>query len=184
LEDEKPGEPHSRQIEILIMNKNDFIAKKNLLRNQNSNPDICEDRQGRKYTFEWIDKCPFDSILKLRNAESVLQFMVDKNKITLGQHSKFIGTYSSRPRLDFMIREDLTNQYVAGVNIKLTDIGLELGKYIGNSEYLGYGLGIAMTNSFLYFIKNNYTNLLKEITVYARTMSTNVGNINLNKTVG
>ena len=166
------------------MNSENFITNKKLLQSQNLCPNIFFDRYGRKYSFNWIDNCPIDLVLSLRNADTVIQQMTKRNKITQEQHHKFIQVYSSLPRIDFMIRDDDANQYIAGVNVNLTNLGLELGKYIGNPDYLGRGVGLSMTHAFLDYLTKNFISFSPVMTIYARTLRLNSRNINLNMKLG
>ena len=43
--------------------------------------------------------------------------------------------YSQDNRVDFIIKENVHNNYIGGVNLVKTNIGWEIGKYIGNKKF-------------------------------------------------
>lgn len=131
------------------------------------------------YFFNWIFDCCSKSVLEIRNANHVLNFMSNSHKISLIEHSNFLSNYLNLPRIDFMILEG--KKIVGGVNIVLTKKGLEIGKYIGNKKYLKKGIAKLSTINLLYFIKDY---LPKETNIFSRTMANNYDNIALNKKIG
>lgn len=107
--------------------------------------------------------------------------MIDKNAITIEEHRVFLEEYENSPRLDFLFIEDESSEVIGGVNIVSTKLGLELGKYVGVSKYLGQGIAKAGTQSFLSFLANSGAAGLH---IISRTRSSNYRNIGLNQSLG
>ena len=107
--------------------------------------------------------------------------MIDRNAITIEEHHIFLKDYPDAPRLDFLFIEDESSEVIGGVNIVSTNLGLELGKYVGASKYLGQGIAKAGTQSFLSFLSNSGA---AGFPIISRTKSSNYRNIGLNLSLG
>ena len=97
----------------------------------------------------------------ISNAGHVLGHMRNKSPITEEMHLDFLQKYESLPRIDFILQHHDSGKYVGAVNISLTDYGFEIGKYIGNENFLGKGIAFPMTKNFLTFIKENVSEIEK-----------------------
>ena len=131
--------------------------------------------------YWWIDKVAPETTLELRNADHVRKALIPDNKIELSDHEKFLENYASLPRIDFLLKDLRANTFFGGVNLVETDIGLEIGKFIGKRGYLGQGLAKLATFHFIQFLK---VNLRDETDIYAKTKINNKKNIELNKSLG
>lgn len=134
-------------------------------------------------TFEWIWLINADArhLLDIRNREHVLLSMRNNSPILLEAHLKFLKTYMTLPRIDFVLVNKDTDQYVGGMNISLTGHGFEIGKYIGNLDYLGKGIAYPMSKKFIRYINDNVSEIKN---IFAVTKIDNAKNINLNFKLG
>ena len=119
--------------------------------------------------------------MTVRNAAHVLSNMRNTENIRVEEHYKFLELYNSLERIDFVLVDKNNGVYVGGMNIFQTHHGFEIGKYIGNPDYLGRGISYPMSISFIKFVNKN----LKEIPkIRAVTKTDNFKNINLNFKLG
>ena len=93
----------------------------------------------------------------------------------------FLQKYKSLQRVDLVLVNRDKKQYVGGMNISLSTYGFEIGKYIGNADYLGKGIAYPMSMSFMRFVKENLSEISK---IRALTRLDNYKNINLNFKLG
>jgi len=162
-----------------MIHKEIIALKKNLLRSS-LYPKSFEDSDNKTYSFKSIIECSPELVLSVRNAKHVLKFMADKHEISLSEHIEFLDSYSNLPRLDYMIISE-NSEIVGGVNIVLTRERLEIGKYIGNPNYLRKGIAKLSILSLINFI-NEF--LPEDSEIFARTMANNYVNIALNEKIG
>lgn len=155
-----------------------FLKIKNELNQNDVVPSrfICSEK--KSYTFQWINKCPAESILNIRNADHILAF---SKGISKEEHLNFINKYANLERIDFAIFCLDDSSWIGGVSLNKTEFGLEIGKYIGNKNYLGKGLAKKFMFSFIKFIKEF---LPAGTLIYAKTKINNTRNIELNKKLG
>ena len=158
----------------LVQLKQDLVA-------QRSVPLPFTSRDGRKFSFHWISDCPIDDVLSLRNAPHTLEFATERRVISADEHRAFLFAYSSKARFDFVIYCDTSGEWVGGMNVVLTEHGLEMGKHIGHAGYLGCGVGKGATIVFLDYLKGK---LPSSTVIVARTKKNNQINISLNEDVG
>ncbi len=163
------------------MGRSLFLENKNDLQISNKTPDTFVSDAGDLYTWIWITAADPDRVLALRNAKNVLEKVRDAEPISFEAHGKFISTYSQRNRVDFVCIHHLSGDYIGSVNINRTQHGYELGKYIGNKDYLGKHLALPMTKSFLIYVSNYFK---PPPTIVAVTRTDNDKNIRLNKKLG
>ena len=104
-----------------------------------------------------------------------------KEKITANDHSNFISKYNQQDRLDFIIKENSENKYIGGVNLVKTNLGWEIGKYIGNKNFERRGIAKRATESLIFFISEEFK-FISEI--YSKTKIKNFTNIKLNEILG
>jgi RimJ/RimL family protein N-acetyltransferase len=133
------------------------------------------------YTWLWLPEADIKKTLSLRNAEHVLQATRTSLPISQQQHEEFIERYNSLERIDFLCLHENTGEYIGGVNLSMTQYGYEIGKYIGNANYLGKGIAFLMSKTFIDFLKINCgkINIIKSV-----TKTTNLKNIQLNEKLG
>ena len=158
----------------------EFLKKKQLLLSKNNIPENVRSKDNQIFSFEWITNCSSDLILKLRNAENVIEYLEKNKKITKETHLEFIDKYSNLMRLDFIIINNIS-EYIGAVNIVFKENRWEIGKYIGNSNYHGKGIAKNSTISMINYFKK-YFPFYNEL--YARTREDNKINIELNKRIG
>lgn len=156
-----------------------FLEKKKRLTSEKKVPQPFVS-SAQKFHFIWIFECDPNEVLRLRNADNVLNMTSAIRKISPAEHANFINRYALIPRIDFMIVNDEENISIGGVNLCLTDRGLEIGKYIGESRYLGRGIAKEAMFSFLNFLREEFHG----IEILARTRRDNSRNIHLNSKLG
>lgn len=164
-----------------MITKDYFINKKNFLIENNLKPNPFLGKDQKEYEFEWIIDCPTNDVLNLRNAKEVLINMHNSNKISPEKHNNFIINYRNISRIDFIIKSVSNQEYVGGVNIVENNKRCEIGKYIGNSSYLGLGIAKNMTKCMIDFFHINFPEFKQ---IFSVTKATNISNINLNKKIG
>jgi RimJ/RimL family protein N-acetyltransferase len=135
---------------------------------------------GDPFHFCWITECPEDAVLRIRNSPHVLKMTIDSDPITPYTHRSFIDGYAHSPRFDLMIVADPIGSCIGGINLCWRENGLEIGKYIGDSRYLGRGVAKAAMFSFLDLLRREFPGA----DLLARTRKENQGNIALNLKLG
>lgn len=161
--------------------KPDIINNKIKLINANYVPDSFVTSLNETYEWIWLPHSDANQLIPIRNAKHVLLNMRNTLPITMKDHLNFLERYNSFQRIDFVLVDKDSRQYVGGMNISQTNHGFEIGKYIGNTAYLGKRIAYQMSFSFIAFVKKN----LKEITkLHAVTKIDNFKNINLNFKLG
>lgn len=138
-------------------------------------------KKDNKYLFRWINHCKENEVLKIRNSFNVVKNLKESKQITAKDHSIFIKNYLSLKRIDFMIEDSKKEILLGGVNLNKTDFGYELGKYIGDENYLGKGIAKKAVSNFLVYIDNSFKEVSK---IYAKTRKDNLVNIHINETLG
>ena len=103
--------------------------------------------------------------------------MSEPVRISRMEHDKFISIYAQLPRIDFMIVSSEQGCCVGGVNLSLTARGLEIGKYIGDSRFLGRGIAKQAMLTFIDVLGDEFSGC----EIIARTKRANEVNIALNK---
>ena len=158
-----------------------LIDKKyNLIKN-NVVPDYFLTKSNKNYEWIWLPNSNPNQLLAIRNADHVLLNMRGTSPISMNTHIKFLEVYELLPRIDFILVDKDNGQYVGGINLSLTRYGFEVGQYIGNSAYLGKGVGFQMSRSFITYVKENFEDIKK---IYAVTRRENFKYINLNIKLG
>ncbi len=154
--------------------------KKKLFLN-NIVPDYFITNLNETYDWIWLPSSDAKQLMNLRNAEHVLSNMRNTMPITLEAHLDFLQKYKSLQRIDLILVNRDSGQYVGGMNISLSSYGFEMGKYIGNKDYLGKGIAYPMSVSFIKFVKKHLIGIEK---IRAVTKVDNFKNINLNFKLG
>lgn len=138
-------------------------------------------KNGKKFSFYWLPDCPTNEVLALRNAPNVLSQMSSPDIITAEEHNSLLATYLKKQRFDFILYCDTSCEWVGGVNVVKSFYGLEIGKYIGKSAYLGNGIAKKATLALI-----DYLSLIlpSKTEIIARTKADNWINISLNMSIG
>jgi len=155
-------------------------TKLNLLNNNKVPPSFTTNLQ-EKYDWIWLPSADVTQLLNMRNAEHVLSNMRNPSRITQEAHLEFLQKYNDLQRVDFILIHNSSGEYVGSMNISLTGYGFEIGKYIGNVNYLGRGISHPMSMSFIQYLKDNLSEITKICSV---TRLNNYKNINLNFKLG
>jgi len=159
----------------------DILSKKLELINSNYVPDNFVTNLNETYEWIWLPYSDPNQLIPIRNSKHVLLNMRSTSPITMKDHLNFLKKYNSLQRIDFVLIDKDKGQYVGGMNISLTSHGYEIGKYIGNSAYLGKNIAYQMSLSFIGFVKKNLNEITK---IRAITKIDNFKNINLNFKIG
>ena len=157
-----------------------FRRSKNAMMAERRVPAPFVNKASRPFHFKWITDCETEEVLAVRNAPHVLDMSGAKGPISEKNHLEFLARYRSLDRIDFMFVGDQDGSCIGGVNVVLTQYGLELGKYIGDKRYLGSGVAKQGVRHFLEFLRREFIGT----TLVARTKNTNYVNIELNKSLG
>lgn len=106
-----------------------------------------------EFTFAWIDRCDPERVLALRNMPHVTSQMRTRDQISVAQHKAFLQGYPDLDRYDFVLIDNSRGGY-AGV-FYLTGVGAtpEIGKYLGDQQYLGRGIARKATERLLAFCR-------------------------------
>lgn len=131
----------------------DITKIKSRLITNNKVPDDFVSSSGDAFKWLWLPSSNNKQLLKIRNAEHVLNNMRNTQPITEETHIKFLKKYDLLQRIDFILQHQDSGEYVGAVYISLSNHGYQIGKYIGNKSFLGKGLAILMSNFFIEFIK-------------------------------
>ena len=158
-----------------------LLSKKSELIKANCVPDNFVTNLNQTYEWIWLPHSDPKQLIPIRNAEHVLLNMRSTSPITMENHLDFLDRYDSFQRIDFVLVDKDSKQYVGGMNISKTSHGFEIGKYIGHTAYLGKGIAKQMSLSFLTYVKNNLNEISK---IHAVTKIDNFKNINLNFKLG
>ena len=158
-----------------------ILKSKSQLISNNIVPDAFISDSEEVFEWIWLPLANVKQLLKVRNAEHVVKNMRNSLPIDEAEHLNFLKKYYSLHRVDFVLKHKKTSDYVGGMNIALTNYGFEMGKYIGNRNFLGKGLSFSMAQSFLYFIKVNFKEIQR---IHSVTKICNYKNINLNYKLG
>lgn len=159
----------------------DILGDKFKLINGNYVPDSFVSSLNETYEWIWLPYSDANQLITIRNAEHVLLNMRSTLPITMKAHLNFLERYNSFQRIDFVLVDKDRGQYVGAMYISLTSHGFEIGKYIGDLNYLGKGIAYQMSLSFIRFVKLNLSEITK---IRAVTRIDNLKNINLNFKLG
>ena len=112
-----------------------------------------------------------------RNAKHVLREFPGNIKISKNVHNDFIKNYIQARRIDFVFRSKERNEIVGALYAILHNNELEMGKYIGNTKYLGRGIASIATSRFIEYVQSYFP--FQDLV--AITKKTNFKNIKLNE---
>ena len=161
------------------MDEHEFIDLKRLYFSKIC-PDSFTSKRGDEIFFKIITKSDPNHVLMMRNATNVTE-QIDTNQISLTDHLSFLNSYDNHSRIDFILHDKATSMPIGGVNVVHTNLGLEIGKYIGNEKYLGRGIAKQATKSFLEYLA---IYLPKGTVVLSKTKKSNAVNIAINQDLG
>ena len=134
--------------------KSEILKVKNDLILSNTVPDEFKLNSNLSFSFKWIHEVNPTHVLNIRNQPHVLLNMKRSEPITVSEHKYFISKYKETERFDFICFSDLDFCEIGAINIVKSRYGWELGKYIGNVNYLGKKISIPMTKTFFNYIRN------------------------------
>lgn len=135
------------------------------------------------FRFELIDggERHTASILKWRNDEKLNRHFIDRRVLTETDQSQFLKDYFLKERFDFILvaekEGDKKGLPVGVFGIKNIRSQPEIGQLIGETSYLGRGLGLAATEALVRFAFGD----LGLERVYARVNEKNASNLGLLK---
>jgi len=132
------------------------------------------------FRFEIIDETHSDSIIKWRNDPTINKNFISKNIITKDSQKTFLNNYNNLDRLDLVLINIDTNSPIGIFSIKNLSHRPEIGKIIGEKEFLGKGIAKKATMELIKFVFEQ----LDIITIYAITQKSNLVNISLNRKIG
>ncbi|MEK7790472.1 MAG: GNAT family N-acetyltransferase, partial [Deltaproteobacteria bacterium] len=131
----------------------------------------------RGFRFELIDGGHTSSILKWRNDERLNQHFIDRRVLTEADQRQFLENYFLKDRLDFVLVDENNNLQVGVFSLRNISSQPEIGQLIGETPYLGRGLGLAATEALVRFAFDD----LGLEQVYARVNEKNAPNLKLLK---
>ena len=169
------GRGASRVAEVMLGQADDPIRTRNALHEAGACPEGFD-----AFTFAWIDRCRADDVLALRNMPHVTAQMRSHDTITEGDHRKFLDEYDQLDRYDFILIDNSRGRYVGGFYVTNVGSSPEIGKYIGNSDYLGKGIAHRATQSLIEFCRSRAG--LRHLA--SMTRHDNLRNIALNTRLG
>lgn len=132
------------------------------------------------FVFRWIGKCRAEDVLAVRNAPHVVAQMADPREIGVEEHAAFLLGYDKLDRMDFILFHQKTDAPVGGFSLVVGEYGVEIGKYVGNRDFAGAGIGFKATRQLLAYCDQ----VLHLDEVFSRTRRTNEANIHVNKKLG
>lgn len=132
-----------------------------------------------KVSFQWITDSDPSKVLEIRNAPHVLE-MISTPPLSEDQHKNFLAAYDKLPRMDFIFLNQPVGELIGAVSLVMKNSKIELGKYIGRRNYLGFGIGFLASNQLLEFIAPH----IRNETIYIRTKRDNFPNIAVNEKLG
>tara|TARA_B100000579_G_scaffold437201_1_gene465612 strand:- start:2259 stop:2804 length:546 start_codon:yes stop_codon:yes gene_type:complete len=162
------------------MNKNNFLKIKLDILSNNFVPNSFISKDKQTFYFKWIMRCDSKKLLEIRNSRYVRIMMNDTKPISIKEHNNFLLNYSDLPRIDFIICDKKYNQLIGSVNLNLTELGLEIGKYIGDKNFLGIGIAKQAMIQFLEYLQLYFP----QCSFFSKTKKENIVNIALNEKLG
>ena len=160
-----------------ILTKDFLLTKNYLLQNLLVPKTFLDNKKEQNFYFDWIKNYKTEDILRGRNAKHVLREFPGNIKISKSVHNDFIKNYIQARRIDFVFRSKEKNEIVGALYAILHNNELEMGKYIGNTKYLGKGIASIATSRFIEYVQNYFP--FQDLV--AITKKTNLKNIKLNE---
>jgi UDP-2,4-diacetamido-2,4,6-trideoxy-beta-L-altropyranose hydrolase len=132
------------------------------------------------FVFAWIDRCRADEVLALRNRPHVMVQMRSQQAITAEENHAFLDNYAQLDRYDFVLIDTSLDRYVGVFYVTHLGSTPEIGKYIGDPNYLGKGIALRAARRLLEFCRTHTG--LRRLT--STTRHDNERNIALNEKLG
>ena len=104
----------------------DILNIKIKLINANYVPDSFVTSLNETYEWIWLPYSDAKQLISIRNEEHVLLNMRSTLPITINNHLNFLERYNSFQRIDFVLVDKDSRQYVGGMNISQTSHGFEI----------------------------------------------------------
>ena len=170
------GRGASRVADVMLgPSGDDLIRTRNALHEADACPEGFD-----TFTFAWIDRCRVDDVLVLRNMPHVTAQMRSRDTITNVDHRTFLDEYHQLDRYDFILIDHSRDRQVGGFYITNVGSSPQIGKYIGDPDYLGKGIAYKAMRSILDYCRAKAG--LRHLV--SMTRSDNVRNIALNARLG
>jgi RimJ/RimL family protein N-acetyltransferase len=151
------------------------IQTRNALHEADVRPDSFD-----TFVFAWIDRCRADEVLALRNTPHVREQMRSHDPVDPDEHRRFLEDYGRLDRYDFVLIDTSRNRCVGVFYVTNLGSTAQIGKYIGDSDYIGKGIATRATESILDFCRSKAG--LRRLT--STTRRDNPRNIALNAKLG
>jgi UDP-2,4-diacetamido-2,4,6-trideoxy-beta-L-altropyranose hydrolase len=168
------GRGAARVAEVMLGPAGD-VARRHALHEADACPEGFE-----TFAFAWIDRCRAADVLALRNMPHVTAQMRSQDVIASADHARFLGAYDRADRYDFILIDRSRDRYVGSFYVTNLASFPEIGKYIGDADYLGKGIARKATARLVDFCRSKAG--LSHLT--ARTRTDNLRNIALNDSLG
>jgi RimJ/RimL family protein N-acetyltransferase len=106
------------------------------------------------FSFAWIDRCRAGDVLALRNMPHVTAQMRSQDPIAAPDHRRFLDAYPQLDRYDFILVDDSRGRYVGAFYVTNLGSSPEIGKYIGDPDYLGKAIAYRATQRLIDFCRS------------------------------
>jgi UDP-2,4-diacetamido-2,4,6-trideoxy-beta-L-altropyranose hydrolase len=153
----------------------DLIQTRDALHRDEVTPDGFE-----SFTFAWIDRCDPERVLAVRNQSHVIEQMRSREPVRQADHQAFLDRYGQLDRYDFILIDRDQGRYVGAFYVSNIASAPEIGKYIGDPDYLGKGIAHRAMERLVAFCRSRAG--LRELTSVTRR--DNQRNISLNAKLG
>jgi UDP-2,4-diacetamido-2,4,6-trideoxy-beta-L-altropyranose hydrolase len=138
----------SRVADVMLGRAGDPLVTRHALHEDDARPEGFD-----TFTFAWIDRCRAEDVLSLRNMPHVTAQMRSQAPISAADHRRFLDAYSQMDRYDFILIDNNRRRSVGAFYITNVGSAPELGKYIGDPEYLGKGVAHRAAQSLIDFCR-------------------------------
>jgi len=137
-------------------------------------------RPFKKFRFIHFYEIDQNNFLKLLNSRRVRKHFFLRKKISKKDHSRYVDNYLQKPIINFVLIEKKTRAIVGIFNLKNTKLGIEIGKYILNENFLKKKIAKQATANLIDFFFKSFN----KKKIYAKTKTDNYINLNLNSKLG
>lgn len=132
------------------------------------------------FRFAWIDRCDAERVRALRNRPHVTRQMRSSAVISAEEHAAFLAGYGRRDRYDFILIDTALDRYVGAFYVTQLNAAAEVGKYVGDTDYLHRGVARRAMEALLAFCRERAG--IRRL--HAVTREDNTRNIALNTALG
>ena len=120
-------------------------------------------------------------IVRWRNDPDIKKWFFNQMLLTVENHLNWFHSEEKQRRYDYIICDAVNGKQIGTVNFSnIADNEAEIGKLIGEKDYVGKGYAKEASYLWLYF----GFHILGFSKVMAKTMRDNIGNIKLNEKLG